>query len=249
MDKEKKDLDSLHSENNLEEIQHPEMLGAEEKADTLFGVNIAPDEELEDTDIPETDEIWVKEKQFEEDKEDVDLDMNLELPGEEIAEQDITDDPVRIYLHEIGRVHLLTAVDEKNLAKRMEESKYINIIRQEYTKKNGRQPSAAEIMLAVLQDMGQASDLVRLLQENLGLHKVKGFSKTLYDDKLQESIDNTIDPLVVNDFAVKLGKTVPETEELLVRLSMCSRLLPGRNPQVYRRQRISGRYGQTGRQS
>jgi len=183
MDKEKKDLDSLHSANNLEEIRHSEMLNSEEKSDALFGAKIEPDEETADTGIVEPDDIWVKEKQLEEEKGEIGLD--LELASEEIAEQDITDDPVRIYLHEIGRVHLLTAEDEKKLAKRMEESKYINIIRQEYAKKNGRQPSATEIMLAVLQDMGQASGLVRLLQENLGLHKVKGFSKTLYDEKLQ----------------------------------------------------------------
>ena len=226
MDKEKKDLDSLHSENNLEEIQHSEMLGSDEKADALFGSNLEPDEEMVSPDISEADDIWVKEKEFEEGKGEVDLDLDLGLPSEEIAEQDITDDPVRIYLHEIGRVHLLTAEDEKNLAKRMEESKYIKVIIQEYIKKNGRQPSATEIMLAILQDMGRSAILVRLLQENLGLHKTKGFSKTVYDEKLQESIDNAIDPQVVNNFATKLGKTVPETEDLLVRLSMGSRLLP-----------------------
>ncbi len=226
MDKEKKDLDTLHSENNLEEIQHADMLDSDEKGESLFGVNIEADEEIAGSDITEPDDVWVKEKQFEEDKESIDLDLDLELPSEEITEQDITDDPVRIYLHEIGRVHLLTAEDEKNLAKRMEESKYINTIRQEYTKKNGRQPSATEIILAILRDIGQASHLVRLLQENLGLHKVKGFNKTVYDEKLQESIDNTIDPQIISDFANRLGKTVPETEELLVRLSMGSRLLP-----------------------
>ncbi|MBN1160590.1 MAG: RNA polymerase sigma factor RpoD [Dehalococcoidales bacterium] len=148
------------------------------------------------------------------------------MPTEEIAEQDITDDPVRIYLHEIGRVQLLTAEDEKNLAKRMEESKYINEIRQEYTRKNGRQPSATEIILAVLEDIGKAAELVRLLQENLGLQETKGFSETVYDEKLQETIDSSMDPEVINNFAIRLGKTAPETEESLVRLSMVSRLLP-----------------------
>ncbi|MBN1692983.1 MAG: RNA polymerase sigma factor RpoD [Dehalococcoidales bacterium] len=181
---------------------------------------------MEDSDISESDDIWVKDKRFEEDSEDEDLDLDLELPTDEIAEQDITDDPVRIYLHEIGRVHLLTAEDEKNLAKRMEESKYINEIRQEYTRKNGRQPSATEIMLAVLEYMGKSTDLVRLLQDNLGLQEVKGFSETIYDEKLQQTIDNSLDPQVVSDFAYRLGKTVTETEEALVRLSTVSRLLP-----------------------
>jgi RNA polymerase primary sigma factor len=220
MEKEKNELDSLRSGDNFEEIQHPEISDSDEKAAAIFGVSIVPDEELESGEIPEGDELWVKSK------DDVDLDLDIELPAEELAEQDITDDPVRIYLHEIGRVHLLTAQDEKSLAKHMESGKYINIIKQEYTRKNGRQPSATEIILAVLQDLGQAADLVRLLRENLGLPKTKNFSKSVYDEKIQESIDNSIDPLVIQDFAAKLGKTVPETEEILVRLSMGSRLLP-----------------------
>src|SRR4030042_6503724 len=218
MDNEKKDLDSLRSGDNFEEIQHPEIMGPEERPDTIFPASIEPDEETESEDGPEGDEAWEKAKVYDDEKDDADLGVDIEVPAEEIAQQDITDAPVRIYLHEIGRVHLLTAGDEKNLAKRMEESKYINTIRHEYTHKNGRQPSATEIMLAILQDMGQASDLVRLLQENLGLHKAKGFSKTCYDEKLQETIDNSIDPEVVSDFAVRLGQTIPETEKLLITL-------------------------------
>jgi RNA polymerase primary sigma factor len=226
MDNEKDNLDSLHSENNLEEIQHPDISDSNEKPGTLYNAVSESNEEEEEEEISESEDIWVKDKQFEEDEEDIDLDFDLELPSEEIAEQDITDDPVRIYLHEIGRVHLLTAEDEKTLAKRMEESKYINTIRQEYTHEHGRQPSSAEIMLTILRDIGQISSLVHLLQENLGLQKTKDFSKSIYDEKLQETIDNSIDPQVVQDFSIRLGKTVPETEEMLIRLSMISRLLP-----------------------
>jgi RNA polymerase primary sigma factor len=219
MEKDKNNLDSLRSGDNFEEIQHPEISGSEGKG-AIFGASIEPDEELENGEIPEPDDSMLKEK------EDVDLDTDIEPPSEEIAEQDITDDPVRIYLHEIGRVHLLTAQDEKSLAKHMEEGKYIDIIKQEYIRKNGRQPSATEIILAVLQDLGQAAGLVRLLQDKLGLHKTKNFNKSVYDAKIQEAIDNAFDPEVIHDFSVKLGKTVPEVEEILVRLSMGSRLLP-----------------------
>ena len=37
------------------------------------------------------------------------VDLELDISPEQLEEQDIADDPVRIYLHEIGRVHLLTA--------------------------------------------------------------------------------------------------------------------------------------------
>jgi RNA polymerase primary sigma factor len=220
MDKNKDELDSLRNSDNMEEIQHPDISDSDEKESKMFSGAIDSGEETEDDEIPEGDEFWSK------DKEDTDLDLDVELPAEDIAEQDITDDPVRIYLHEIGRVHLLTADDEKTLAKHMEEGKYINIIRQEYTRQNGRQPSATDVILAILQDIGQSAHLIHQLQDKLGLRKTKNFNKSVYDPKFQEIIDNAVDPQLVHDIAAKLNKTVPETEDMLVRLSMGSRILP-----------------------
>ena len=43
---------------------------------------------------------------------------------------EIIDDPVRLYLREIGRVGLLTAKDERELARSMEEGEMINVVSQ-----------------------------------------------------------------------------------------------------------------------
>ena len=43
---------------------------------------------------------------------------------------EIIDDPVRLYLREIGRVGLLSAKDERELARSMEEGDYINLVSQ-----------------------------------------------------------------------------------------------------------------------
>ena len=43
---------------------------------------------------------------------------------------EMIDDPVRMYLREIGRVSLLTAKDERALARRMEAGKHVGIVRQ-----------------------------------------------------------------------------------------------------------------------
>ena len=48
-----------------------------------------------------------------------------------ITEADITDDPVRMYLREIGKVNLLNAQGEKDLAKQVENGKIIkNFLRE-----------------------------------------------------------------------------------------------------------------------
>ncbi len=150
----------------------------------------------------------------------------LEIPVEQLEEQAIVDDPVRMYLHEIGRVHLLTAEDEKVLAKKVEEGKRINEIKRDYLQGYGKSPSATEIILTMLKELGQASPIIHLLQKQLGLTPTTSFIETISNAKLRDSIDNEINQQIVQAIANQLGKSVPETEQLLINLSININLLP-----------------------
>jgi RNA polymerase primary sigma factor len=223
MDKEKDEMDAMHNEDDFEKINRPKASDSDEKPDAEFDAEEKPEDEEES----EEDDFWSKDKHYDADKSEDSLDLEVELPADEMVEQDITDDPVRIYLHEIGRVHLLTADDEKNLAKQMEEGKYITDIKQEYAQKNGRQPSGTDIILAILQNLNRAAPLVSLLRSQIGLPETDRFIGSLYDDKLQETINSAVDPQIVHNLATALDKSVTEIEEMLVGLSLGSRLLPG----------------------
>jgi len=153
------------------------------------------------------------------------LDSELATRSEEVEEQEIADDPVRIYLHEIGRVHLLTASDEKTLAKKMEEGKRISEIRQQYLQKYGRAPSVIDIILTMLKEIGQASPIIHLLQQQLDLTPTTGFIESISETKLQDSLSNTIDQQLISDISYRIDKSLTETEKVLAKLEVNSKLL------------------------
>ncbi len=172
----------------------------------------------------EPDEIW-HEEHFNTDKHEPAVELELETPIEGLEVQEIADDPVRIYLHEIGRVHLLTANDEKTLAKKMEEGKRLNEIKQYYLQEHGRLPSAVDIVLTVIREIGEASGTIQLIQEQLGLPKTTSFCEAINSAQLQESMDNAIDPQLIHDIALRTGLSMMETEQRLINLSLNCKLL------------------------
>ncbi len=153
-------------------------------------------------------------------------DLELEIPlGQPEEEQDIADDPVRIYLHEIGRVHLLTANDEKVLAKKMEKGKHIKEIKQNHLHRYGKPPSATEIVLTMLKELCQASTTIHFLQEELDLPPTVSFIETIFNAKLQDNINGEINQQLIQSISREIDKPILETEQLLINLSINSSLL------------------------
>jgi RNA polymerase primary sigma factor len=151
---------------------------------------------------------------------------DLTIPIEQFEEPGVVDDPVRMYLHEIGRVPLLTADDEKNLAQKMEKGKRVDEIREFLRKKLGRDPSTTEIMQAMLKEIGQAAPLVHALQKELGLKHATGFKKAVFAPQIRQAIDNEINQNLTMALAQALVRPVADIEQILINLSLNSNLLP-----------------------
>ncbi len=149
----------------------------------------------------------------------------METPSE-ADEQEVVDDPVHMYLHEIGKVRLLTAEDEKDLAQKMEQGNRISDIRQDFQQKNGRAPSATEVILTILKEIGQASSIIRHLRGQLGLGRITNFKNSILSPELQNSITDEIDPQLIQNVAQQINKPVPATEQMLINLSVNINLLP-----------------------
>ncbi len=222
MNDDKKDFELLHGDGDYQKPES-ELSTDSQAEETLYIVPAEPEEKLREH-ISEPPELWNELKPIEEEK--VEPALDFEIPLAELGEQDITDDPVRIYLREIGRVHLLTAENERTLARKTEEGKYINKIKQRHLEKFGRIPSATSIIITILKELEQAAKLISILREQLGLTPANSFVESIYNPQLQDAIDLTVDPNLIYTIAATLDKLGPEIEQLLVKLSIKSRLLP-----------------------
>ena len=68
---------------------------------------------------------------------------------------DLTDDPVRMYLREIGRVELLTAQEERELARNLELRRIVAEIETQFLAEHETKPSATEITFEALNRLSQ----------------------------------------------------------------------------------------------
>lgn len=81
----------------------------------------------------------------------------------EVESLEVFDDPVRMYLIEIGRVPLLTPVEERLLARGIEGGKFLDDLRDRLSELEGRKPRSWEITKALLKRIVAVAPLVNSL--------------------------------------------------------------------------------------
>ena len=155
-------------------------------------------------------------------------DLELEEPVpvvHDADEQDGDDDPVRLYLHEIGRVPLLTASDEKIAARHIEMWKRVSGIK-EALEKQGGHSTASQVFQEIIRELGRSSEIIHKLQENVGLPENISFYQTVTNEKFRTAIDGVIDQFMVQSIAEKLNLPPESIESRLIALSVDIALLP-----------------------
>ncbi len=221
-----KDNETVRDDSD-EELLPDEELDDDSESGVPGALHLEPEEETPVEAKIESGQLWREVQPLEVEKPESPADLHLEMALEGAEEQEVVDDPVRMYLHEIGKVHLLTAADEKILARRMEEGRHINGINQGWLQRKGRLPSAPETILTMLEEVWQASPIIYLLQEQLGLKATERFVEAIFDTRLRNSIKGEISQQLLQAVANQTGKSLPETEQLLINLSLNIGLLPG----------------------
>jgi RNA polymerase primary sigma factor len=217
---EEEEIDETPSDASMEgEMAEPDMTDEEPTAE------IAKEEEEMD-DLAGPLPSWREPNAMELNKPDVSTDMEPEIPLERLEEQEVIDDSVRMYLHEIGRVPLLTADDEKILAKRMEEGRRVEEIKHDWLKKYGKLPSAVDIVMVVLGELAQQEETIHVMQKELAIPVETSFIKTITNQEYKDHIDAEIIPELIQSVASGINRTILDTEQIIITISIDVSLLP-----------------------
>jgi RNA polymerase primary sigma factor len=159
-------------------------------------------------------------------KTELSEEIELEIPLERMEDHETADDSVRMYLHEIGRVQLLTGDDEKVLAKKMEEGRLISEIKREWMREKGTIPAATDILLITLSQLGHSGQIINALQQQLGLKVTSNFKEAVTNEKLHDAIYAEIRPQMIQGIANYLNIPLPDAEQMAINLATNIGLLP-----------------------
>ncbi len=139
---------------------------------------------------------------------------------------EVLDDPVRMYLREIGRVRLLTSKDERSLARKIEGGKHLTALEAELSGLEGRQPRSWELTCGLLRRLVDSSALVVALCEQLGLPSSPTLSEVTNHPTLRAAIDAEVSPDLLASVAETLETDIEGLYREVVNLSLNSWLLP-----------------------
>ena len=139
---------------------------------------------------------------------------------------EMIDDPVRMYLREIGRVSLLKAAEERVLALKMEASKHILGLEDELTSPEGRSPRAWQLVLEFLRRTCDAEPLVRTLSRYVGIDGEKTLNEVVSNAEMRAVLDGDLPEELLQFVEDVLNIEALRAKRDIQDLSLNSRLLP-----------------------
>ena len=161
---------------------------------------------------------------------------------------DALDDPVRMYLREIGRVDLLTSADERRLARELEGLNHLVKLEKELAETAAAdvgesdflvevddaplEAAAWEAGMVLLARMANAAPLVRSLARYLDLPEFMSLTEVKESPTLRAAIDAEVAPAMVEQVARDLDITDEVAYQRIVQLSLDSWVLPPRTAEV-----------------
>ncbi|MFC1935899.1 RNA polymerase sigma factor RpoD [Chloroflexota bacterium] len=139
---------------------------------------------------------------------------------------EIIDDPVRMYLREIGRISLLTAKDERLLARALESGAYVEHLEQELASPQGAPRKACDVILRLLTECSVLGFVAEAMARKHELPFPMPVMEIVFNQKFSMAVSSPINHETMQILADLGGRTLGELEAGVICLSLNSRLLP-----------------------
>jgi RNA polymerase primary sigma factor len=153
-----------------------------------------------------------------------DIDEEDEKEPVPLEEQEGIDDPVRMYLREIGKVHLLSGADEKRIARQMEEAKHLVAIDKSFIERCNRLPTGQETLLTLVQQYYDVQKAVRFICKELGV-KASPIADVVECEHWRSTVDAEMDLGLAARLAEHMHVEQAEAEAAIVQLSIITHIL------------------------
>ncbi len=144
----------------------------------------------------------------------------------EMGSVEVIDDPVRMYLREIGRVNLLKAKEERILARALEECKYIQQIEADYNAEEGRSARAWQCIVILLDRLCDAEPLAAAVSNYAHFETGLTLPELMSQPEMREALDGGLPEEMLHFLSELLNREPDEVKAEVQALSLNSRLLP-----------------------
>ena len=145
---------------------------------------------------------------------------------EDLEGAELIDDPVRMYLREIGRVTLLTAADERRLALQLASGRHVEKAEKEIEEATGRPARASDVARLLLTRLEGQVELLEAIVEYLAIEEPTTLGMLLTNEKLRAGIDGELSMDMLETFGERWGLEPTEVGPKIVQLSLNSHVLP-----------------------
>ncbi len=147
---------------------------------------------------------------------------------DEAANNDVIDDPVRMYLREIGRIPLLTAADERRLALEHASGKHVQMAEAEFLAETERPAQPADVIKLLLKRLDGQAWLLEAIAEYKAIEEPLTLGMLLTNEQLRKSIDGLLDQEMLETFAARWSMEVRDVGTEIASLALNSHVLPER---------------------
>ena len=138
--------------------------------------------------------------------------------------QDLTQDTIRIYLREIGKVTLLTAKDEVSLSQTIEEASLLNKLKEEHS--DNELNNNLLIIKSLLEEINDLKFLKNPIQNYFKQDKKLSFSEWLTLEDTKNIIDGVLDEELLDYLEDSIGEEKEKLAIKIKRLSLIARIIP-----------------------